>query len=187
MAPTDAAKPAVGADGKPAVAPAEVKITLPAEFDAKDPVIAAALPAVSEFAKEAGLNEKQANAAAAKYLGAIKASEKAATEARVKQEAAELAAIQKDPELGGDKLEATTKTVASVFAKVPGGEKAREALVKAGLGSNRDVIALLNFVGKSLGEDRIAGGTGASAQKTAADKDAELLKAFFPNTKFANP
>lgn len=83
-------------------------------------------------------------------------------------------AIAKDPELGGQNIEATRATaqkamVAFAEAKPEQAKALKELVEQTGLGDHPALIHLMNWVGKALGEDTIAG-TAQPATQAPADK-----------------
>ena len=179
----DAAKPALGADGKSveaakpdAAAPAEIKFTLPEGYRADDTFVTSTQDTVKAFAAQAGLNEKQANAALAALLPGAK--EAAAQQA---ERAGWAEAIRKDPEIGGEKYDANIRAAVSVFSKFgKAGAEAQQAIDKAGLGNNPALVKLFVQLGRSLGEDSMRGalGGGAAPEKTKS----QILGGIYTNT-----
>lgn len=91
-----------------------------------------------------------------------------------------LAAARKDPEIGGDKFEASVALANKAVLKF-GGEELMDALIKTGFGKFPAVIRAFARAGAAITEDSIEGTTGAKGGGEPKSKKAQL-KAEFPNS-----
>lgn len=152
------------AKGDAAVA-APASIKLPEGFKLEPGVIEALQKSLGPKAQEA------VEQMAAVEQSRIK-SEDAAIAAQDAKWAAELKA---DPELGGQHYEASIKLAARALHHF-GGREAAVLLHTAGLANNPTMVRLFNKIGKSLGEDTLAGS--AKPPAPAVSQEARLRSTY---------
>lgn len=148
-------------------APAGEKPAAPAALELKLPegvtVPEAELAAYKELALKQGLDAPKAQALLEHFVAVDRAREQALAETVAKQEQAWTASLKADPDLGGQKWDATVQSVRRAIDYV--GKPAAQMLVQAGLGSHPDVVRALVKLGRGLAEDRIAGTSQAPGVK----------------------
>lgn len=114
------------------------------------------------FAKQEGLTVEQANKLAKYDLERSKAQEESVAQTSAKW----LDEIKKDPELGGDKFDATRANVSRTFTRF-GGPTLTTELDAMGMGNHPGLVRFANAVGAVLAEDigSIPGAGGGSGAK----------------------
>ena len=118
----------------------------------------APIAAYSELAKSLNLPQNQAQEGFAKLVTAQAEHAKAQFNGMVKQWEDE---TRNDPEIGGEKLQATLVKANQVLATLPGGEEAKALLNQTGLANNKAVIRLLAGFRDAIGDDHFVAGNGA--------------------------
>ena len=131
------------------------------------------LDALKPTFKELGLDSAKAQ----KLVEVFAKGEQARS---AKQSAEWVAAIKADPQMGGEKLQATAKA-ANAGAKWAGGEKFLAVLESSGLGNHPDVVRAMAKIGGSLKEDTVAGGSAAST-KGSMSAEEKFQRGLFNNS-----
>jgi len=151
---------------KPAETPEAGK---PAEFEADK----AALEGFTKTAGELGLDSAKAQKLFDQYVAIEKARVDASEKAFADQEAKWAAALQADPDIGGEKLQ---KTVAEVHAALKWlGPGVGQLIKAAGLGNNPDVVKAFVKLGRGLADDSIKGTSTPGAGQPPKKSDAEIF------------
>lgn len=107
-----------------------------------------------------GLSNEQANG----VLAMAAKNQQAALERYSMQVEGWKDATRSDPEIGGDKLDATVRYAMSALGSFDTDGKILDMLVQSGYANNPDVIRLLSRMGKALGEDVAVTGRGQGNQ-----------------------
>lgn len=161
----EAGKPAE----QPKSAPAPIELKLPEGFEADK----AALEGFTKTAGELGLDSAKAQKLFDQYVAIEKARVDASEKAFADQEAKWAAALQADPDIGGEKLQ---KTVAEVHAALKWlGPGVGQLIKAAGLGNNPDVVKAFVKLGRGLADDSIKGTSTPGAGQPAKKSDAEIF------------
>lgn len=128
----------------------------------------APIAAYSELAKSLNLPQDKAQEGYAKLVTAQAEHSKAQFQAMVKTWETE---TRNDPELGGEKLQATLVKANQVLATIPGGEEAKALLNQTGLANNKAIIRLLAGFRDAIGDDHFVAGNDAVSRGglTASD------------------
>ena len=148
------------------------EFTLPQGFTMND----IALEAFSPAAKEAGLNQENAQKMIDLYSKLQGQEAKRLNEDFNARMDKQIAAVKSDPEIGGEHYE-TKIALANKVIGTFGNEGAIEAIRDSGLGTNPDVIRMLVKVGEVISEDVFVdkgdgGGVGGvkTTEKTLGDR-----------------
>jgi hypothetical protein len=113
------------------------------------------------IAAELGLSQKGAQRLADFYAKEVVGPQSAAFVDQISNWFGE---TEKDPEIGGDKFEASTKAAGRAL-DVFGTKGLRGLLVEYGLGNHPEVVRFFTRVGNAIGEDSAAGGKGGNGQQ----------------------
>ncbi|MDP2270925.1 MAG: hypothetical protein Q8K32_09360 [Archangium sp.] len=124
-------------------------------------------------ATELGLDSAKAQKVFDTFVGFQQAQVKADNEAFAKQDAAWVDALKSDPELGGEKWDATKADIGRAAKHFKAGP-ALKVLEAAGLGNHVELVRFVAGVGRALREDSIAGTT-TSSSKGERPSDAAVL------------
>lgn len=149
-------------------APVELKLPDGLEVDAK------LVDGFKATATELGLDSAKAQKVFDTFVGFQQAQVKASDEAFAKQDAAWVAALKSDAELGGEKWDATRADIGRAAKHFKAGP-ALKLLEASGLGNNVELVRFVAGVGRALREDSIAGTTNASSSKAERPSDASIL------------
>lgn len=155
-------------------------LTLPEGFDKGEH-----FTQFSEWAKEAGINQPQAEKLVGLYAAATKASVEATTRAWEEQNSTWQNEVKADKELGGTNLTSVLQTISKMLDNPDMSDpKFREALDFMGGGNNPAIIRTLYRWAKALGEGAsIAGNVPARDGNGAlANRPANLADAFYGPT-----
>lgn len=146
------------------------------EFKAPEGVTldAEGMKAASELFADMGLSQDNAQKLVDLALGREKAAAEAVTKAYVDMNTKWVAEVKADPEIGGDKLDASIATAAVAIDRVGGAEKdspLRQALALTGAGNHPAVVKAFVRMGQMMKEDRFQAGNGAAppAPKSPAE------------------
>jgi hypothetical protein len=129
-----------------------------------------ALKAASTLFADSGLNQEQAQ----KFIDLAVSREKSQAEAGLRAfvdlQTKWVSEIKADPEIGGDRLQATVASAARAIDRlaIPG---LREALDLTGAGNNPAIVRAFARIGQLISEDRFRPGNGAppAAPKSPAE------------------
>lgn len=134
--------------------PVELKLPDGLELDSK------LVDGFKATATELGLDSAKAQKVFDQFVGFQQAQSKAADEAFTKQDAAWTAQLKADPELGGEKWDATRADIGRAAKHFKAGP-ALKLLEAAGLGNQPELVRFVAAVGRALREDSIAGSNSA--------------------------
>jgi hypothetical protein len=130
------------------------------------------LKAASTLFSDSGLSQEQAQKFVDLAVSREKAQAEASLRAFVDLQAKWVSEIKADPEIGGDRLEATIASAARAIDRlaIPG---LREALDLTGGGNNPAIVRAFARIGQMISEDRFRPGNGVPP--TAARSPAEVI------------
>ena len=120
----------------------------------------AALGKFEPVLRDVGLTNEQANKLAGVFAEIRAADLQASQTAFVEQVNGWLGQVKADPDLGGEKFDATAKAAGAAMAAF-GTPELREVLNNTGLGNHPELVRLMSRVGAALQEDKTAGPAGA--------------------------
>lgn len=172
------------ADAKPAdakapeAAPAETK---PAELELKAPEgfkDDAAVAGIKALAGELGLDSPKAQKVLERFAAWQGEATKQAEEAFTQQDKSWAEALQKDPDIGGQKWDAARKDIGRAVQHFKA-QGAMRALHSVGLGNHPELVKLMAAVGRALREDRVAG---TSAAPAPSERLSDAVLFYGPNT-----
>lgn len=147
--------------------PVYKEFTLPEGMTVDEP----GMKAATDLFKEARLPQEQAQKFIDLAVGREKAAAEASVKAYVELQNKWVSEIKADPEIGGDRLDATMASCARAIDRlaVPG---LKDALNMTGAGNHPAIVKAFNRLGQLLSEDRFRPGNGAppAATQTPADK-----------------
>lgn len=169
-APPEAVKPAEPADKKPAPA---LELQVPDGF-----TDAAAVEGIKALAGELGLDSPKAQQVLEKFAGWQQAQAKQADEAFAQQDKAWAEALQKDPDIGGQRWAAAQKDIGRAVTHFKA-QGAMKLLHSAGLGNHPELVRLMAKVGQALREDSVAG---TSAAPAPSERLSDAVLFYGPNT-----
>ncbi len=131
-----------------------------------------ALKAASTLFADSGLSQEQAQKFVDLAVSREKAQAEAGLRAFVDLQTKWVSEIKADPEIGGDRLQATIASAARAIDRlaVPG---LREALDLTGAGNNPAIVRAFARIGQLISEDRFRPGNGAPP--AAAKSPAEVI------------
>lgn len=137
---------------------AEQKPVVPEKYDLKLPEGSSldqkVVDQVSQFAKEKGLTNEQAQAVLNDKSESVKAFHESAKAQLEAKRSEWLEAVKTDPELGGDKT-AEHVELAKRFIDRFGSSKLKADLNLTGFGNHPEVVRMFAKLGKAMGEDKI--------------------------------
>lgn len=154
---------------QPKSAPAAIELKLPEGFDADK----AALEGFKATASELGLDTAKAQKLFDQYVAIEKARGEAAEKAFAEQDAKWAAAVQADPDIGGEKLKTTVTEVRAALNWL--GPGVGQLIKAAGLGNNPDVVKAFVKLGRGLADDSIKGTSTPGAGQPPKKSDAEIF------------
>lgn len=170
-APAGAAPEAAAPAEQPAPEPVDylTALKLPEGVTAEDPYVAEVAGLFGEAKLPAEMAQKLIDFDAKRQADAVAKWQDEVTQLSAKY----LQEVKADPEIGGDKLEGTLANIGLAVDKfVPADLKA--TLQGYGLGNHPALARLLNYVGKTLQEDRFVTGAPAPARR-------DPLSEWYPN------
>lgn len=157
-------------DPKPGDAVGELVLTLPEGVEANADQVAA----FTAIATENKLSNEQFSALAAWDVQRQQEAEAAAVKAWEDRDAAYVKALQSDPDIGGDKLEASVVAAKSALRKF-GGEQLAKDLAELGIGNLPSLVKTFASLGLADAEDNSGGSDGGGgAERTREQRLADL-------------
>lgn len=155
--------------GQDGAAAGELEIKLPDGVKVDAEVLKAFTGVAKEAMKEAGITDvKQASALLSKIAAwdAERQSKAVADQVSAweKQDDVWVAEIRKDPELGGEKLQASTMAAQAAVRRF-GGPDLRKFLADHGIGNAPPLVRAFAKIGLAMGEDTTGSGVGAGGGK----------------------
>lgn len=160
------------AEGAPAVAASPYSLNIPAQL--QDSIPPEQWEEFTDFARNAGLNNDQAQAA----LDFKIRLENEAFASQRQQVAQWEHSVRADPELGGKHLDTTIATATRAMQHYDPQGNIAKLLSASGHGSNPEVVRFLYKVGASLGEDRVP------FTRNPGSSEASLGERMYPNFRF---